>query len=138
VINYKILSPSLRLTYDNLKAQTKIPLWTFSGLGVLALIIIAVTISSQKKLKKVNEMVLTPKTNDIVEIKQKDGSYTLLKINSVTSDSIYFFANKYQTDRAGALSELDGKSYDTITYSISRTMLIDMNKKDEVVDMVRN
>lgn len=138
VTNYRKLSPSLRLSYDNLKSNIKAPIWMFSGIGVIIIIGIVITLIGQQTSKRVSERVLQPKINDILEIKQKDGGYTLIKINEVTKDSIYFYPNKFQTDKSTGLSDLYDKGYDTVIYMIARKALLDMDKKDEVLDVVRH
>ncbi len=137
VVNYKHLSPSLRLSYDNLKSSAKAPIWMYSGLGLIVAIAIAITLSGQLRARRVSEMVLQPRVNDILEIRQTGGYYTLIKLYDVTKDSIYFNPNKFQTDKSSGLSELYTKGFDTLDYAMPRSTLIDMNEKSEIIDITR-
>jgi hypothetical protein len=142
VIKLDQMPPSLRLSYDNLKAHTKIPIWSFAGVLLISLGVIAIIISEKQTAEKVSKFIVSPKKDDIYEIKLKDSEYTLYKVQKVEKDTVYFFANKYQTDLETGLSGLadsGAKAFDTdITYGLSKSMLADMNKKDEIIDIDRN
>jgi hypothetical protein len=141
VLKQDQMPASLRLSYDNLKAQTKIPIWNFTGIFLIIAGIIAIVISQKQTAEKVGKYILHPKKDDIFEIKIKDDAFTLYKVEKVVQDSVYFFANKYQTDQESGLGDLANKGdkgFDTDSvYILSKTTLIDMNKKDEIIDIDR-
>jgi len=132
---------TLRMSYDNLKTQAKIPIWHFAGTFLIVLGVIAVVISEKKTAQKVGKLILSPKQNDVFQIKLKDDAYTLYKVKEVKGDTVYFFANKYETSQETGLDDLANKgdtSFDhSTTYGFSKQMLVDMNKKDEIIDIDR-
>jgi hypothetical protein len=132
---------ALRMSYDNLKSQTKIPVWNFTGLFLIAAIIIAVTVSQKQTAEKVTKLLSSPKINDIFSVKMKDDEYTLLKVKKVEGDTVYFFPNKLETNQESDLSNLflkGDEGFDhTMTYGLARSTLETMNKKDEIIDIDR-
>ena len=138
VLKLKEMPPELRLAYDNIKAQTKTPIWHFAGTGLLIAGIIALSIHSKNKTEQVDKMVLNPKAGDIFEIKVKDNVYTLYKVQKVEKDTVFFVANQYQTDDASGLDDLKKKPFATDSvYGVPKIALVEMNKKDEIVDIDR-
>ncbi len=137
VLKLKQMPPIIRLGYDNLKSQTNIPIWTFSGIGVIIVIAIAVSISEQQTAKKVTQMIPSLKKNDILHIKLKDNAYTLAKVNRVNKDSVFFFANNYQTDRITDIDNLKDKGYATKEDTLTIADLKGMNEKEQILDIER-
>ncbi|MES2064922.1 MAG: hypothetical protein V4456_23600 [Bacteroidota bacterium] len=131
------MPPIIRLSYDNMKSQTNIPIWTFSGIGVVIVIAIAVNVSEQQTAKKVTQMIPSLKKNDILHIKLKDNGYTLAKVNRVNKDSVFFFANNYQTDRITDIDNLKDKGYATKEDTLTIADLKDMNEKKKILDIER-
>ena len=139
VLKLKEMPSGLRLAYDNLKADTRIPIWHFSGLALIVVAIIAVSISEKNKAEKVSKLILNPKTGDLFELKIKDTVYTLYKVLKVEKDTVFFFANQYHTNVEAGLDDLKKKPFDmSETYGIPKIALIRMNKKDEIIDIDRN
>ncbi len=132
---------SLKLSYERLKVQTRGPLWHFSGLVLALLCVVALIITEKQKIEKVSKLVQSPQKDDIFEVKIKDDQYTLYKVAKVKGDTVYFFANKLQTDQEEGLSQLldkgpQGFATDSI-YGLSKSALIKMDKKDEIIDIDR-
>jgi hypothetical protein len=78
VLKLKEMPASLKLSYDNAKAQTKTPVWTFAGCALIVIGSIFLYINEKQKAKKVNQWVLSPQKNDVFHIKLKnDQLYAL-------------------------------------------------------------
>ena len=137
VLKDKNMPASLKLSYENLKSQTQPPIWNFAGLGIVAVIAIAVTINDNQTKKKVSRLVLTPKPGDVLHIKEKDTSYTLYKLTKVTKDSVYLVTCKYQTDQESGLDDLEGKGFDTVENALSRSEFAGMNTDEKILDIDR-
>ncbi len=137
VLALKNMTPELKLSYDNLKSDTKIPIWTFSGIGVIIVIAIAVNISERQTAKKVSQMISSLKKDDIIHIKLKDKAFTLAKVNRVKGDSVFLFANTYQTDKATSINDLKDKSYSITEDTLTVADLLDMNKEEKILDIER-
>ena len=71
----------------------------------------------------------------------KDNQYTLYKVKKIEGDTVYFFPNKYETDMASGLRDLAAKGdqgFDTtLTYGLSKSELVEMHKKRDIIDIDR-
>jgi len=138
VLKLNQMPPILKMNYDNVKTRTRTPIWAFSGVFLIVLGVIAISISDKQKGEKVSRFIASPKKDDVFEIKLKDDEYTLYKVKEVVKDTVYFYANKYQTSQETGLSDLVGKEFDTgMSYGLPKSRLIEMNKNDEIIDIDR-
>lgn len=140
VLKLKEMPASLKLSYDNLKTQTKIPVWTFAGCFLIVIGSIFFYISAKQKAKKVNQWVLSPQKNDVFHIKLKNDHYTLYKVNKVSGDSVYLALNKYEADREDGLDDIAAKgdtAYDSAQEGIAKPFLVEMAKEGAILDIER-
>lgn len=140
VLKLKEMPASIRLNYDNLKAQTKTPIWMYSGLGVVFFFITVIIFSGIENDKKNKQLILTPQHGDIFEIKTKDNQYTLYKIAEVQSDSVFVRVNNYETNKATGLGELKSKGEETYSdgvFGFSKAELKVMLNKGEIINIIR-
>ena len=137
VLKLKEMPSSLRTAYDNVKAQTKTPIWTFAGLALVAALITIIIISDKKKAEKNAQLILTPQTGDIFEIKTKDNQYTLYKVNQVVGDSVFVQVNNYETNKITGLDDLKKKDYSEDVLGFSKAELKQMLDKGEIIDIDR-
>ena len=141
VLKLNQMPESLKLNYENIKSNTRIPVWTFIGVFLIGAGIIAGVVSENQKAEKVGKLLLAPKKNDVFQIKLKDDQYTLYKVQKVERDTVYFVANKFVTDQESGISELTDKgdqAFDeSTTYGISIPKLVEMNNSDKIVDIDR-
>lgn len=136
VLKLNQMPNDLKLSYDNLASQAKSPIWTFSGLGIAAIIAASIAISDGRDTKLKNQYVLSPRKGDVLQVKE-DTVYTLYKILDVSKDSVYFVANTYQTDLTGSISDIENRPYDTTEYVIPKSKLIEMNNNDRINEILR-
>lgn len=98
----------LQVTMD-VKKQAKTPLWTYIGLILIGVLIgfVAITgmITSTSNKKLAKEYINTPQVGDVYEIKE-NKKYSLLKVDKVSADSIYFRHHEYETNRNSKLKDL--------------------------------
>lgn len=137
-LNSKIMPADPRFSYDNLAMQSQTPIWSYSGLGIVALIVMGVTANQKHTSKKINEYVMAPKAGDVLHVKLKDTVFTLFKISRVEKDSVYILMANYQSDQEEDLDEIAGKGYDTVENAVSKEGLINMNKDEKILDIERN
>jgi hypothetical protein len=109
VLEKKEFSSSLLSTYETLISDSKTPRWTFSGLAVLTLLIILVSISNAQNDKKNAQLILAPKKGDIYEIRNDYEHYTLYKIDHVAGDTVFILMNEYESNKVTGLNTLKGK-----------------------------
>ncbi|OBQ52001.1 hypothetical protein JJL45_02745 [Tamlana sp. s12] len=113
-----------KLDYQNLKAKTKGPLWQFSGLAILVLLISAFItygkLNSENYRKEKYEQYTNPKPGDVYEYVIKTGQYTTLKITKITSDSISFAPNKLESSSVFKLYKINKpENYTNAVFSVS-------------------
>ncbi|NOW93779.1 hypothetical protein [Mucilaginibacter sp. SG564] len=72
ILKLKEMPASVKLGYENLKTHAKMPVWTFSGLLLIALAIVGFSIADKQKAAKVSHMMTSLKKDDILEVKMKD------------------------------------------------------------------
>lgn len=137
VLELKEMPDSLKASYENLKAKTKTPIWMFSGLALLAILITIGIITSKKNDEKNAQLILTPQIGDIFEIKTKDNQYTLYKIDQVEGDSVFVQTNNYETNKRTGLDDLKNKEYSEDVFGFTKTELKQMLENGEIVDIER-
>jgi len=138
VLQLKEMPAAISMSYDNIKSQAKTPVWTFSGIAVIILIFVFATIHGKQNAERITKLIPALKKNDILHLKFEDNVFSLIKVTRVKGDSVFFFNNKYQTDRETGLSDLKTKEYDTEERFFTVTELKKMNTKDEVIDIDRD
>lgn len=138
VLKFNEMTPALKMSYYNIKKQIPVPFWTFSGALALVVIFAGAAYAGRQKSDKVSKMITALKKDDILHVKLKDNAFTLLKINKVAGDSIYFVANKYQTNLESGIDDLEGKEYESEPEVITTAELQAMDKKDQILDVERN
>lgn len=138
VLKLKEMPAGLRLSYDNIKAQTKTPVWTFAGLVLIAALAIFLTIDSKQKAEKVTKMIPALQKGDVLHLRLSDTSYSLAKVTRVNGDSVMIVNSQYQTNSIPDLDNLKSKGYDTEERFFSVGDLKAMDKKEEILDIDRN
>ncbi|TFF39271.1 zinc ribbon domain-containing protein [Mucilaginibacter psychrotolerans] len=138
VLKLKEMPAGLRLSYDNIKAQTKTPVWTFAGLLLIAVVAVAITVNQQQKSQKVTQMIPSLKKGDIIHIRLSDTAFTVAKVNRVKGDSVFLLDSKYQINHGYMdISDLESKEFETQEEAVSVADLKAMDKKEEIIDIKR-
>ena len=137
VLKLQQMPASFRLSYDNMKSDVRIPIWTFSGMLLIAIIVISGVIFDKQKAKKVTEMIPDLKNGDILHVKLKDSVYTLAKVSRVKGDTVFMFLNNYQTDKSTGIDDLKDKGYAALEDTTTIADLNEMNNKNRILDIER-
>jgi len=140
VLTKKEFSPELTDRYLDLKSDTKTPLWTFSGLALLAILVSLVIISDQRSTKKKNELIANPQQGDVYEVKTGYKQYTLYKVNTITPDSVYVFLSQYETNNFSGIRDLLSKgkeAFDHDEAGFSKKELRSMLDNGKIMEIVR-
>lgn len=109
VLQKKEFSENLKASYNNLKSGSKTPVWTFSGIALIALLITWGSVVGKQNDKKYAEFIENPMRGDIYEVKLANKHYTLFKVDKVVGDTVFLFMNEYETNKSRGLSELKRK-----------------------------
>jgi zinc-ribbon family len=133
------LPHELKREYNNLKAETKVPIWQFSGLGVIAIMAIFISYSSGESKKKEQEYVANPVVGDIYKYKTEKAHYSTLKVISVSADSVFVSPNEYETDKMSGVYKIDKEeNYADFSYGISKGDLKQMHTDADIYEIDRN
>ena len=137
VLKQKEMPAPLKASYDNVKAQAKTPIWTFSGLALLAVLISFGVYSENQDAARNAKLITEPKAGDIFEIKTVGNNYTLYKVESVAGDSVLIAANNFETNKLSGLRDLKVKGFSTELYSYHKNELKMMLESGEIMDIDR-
>jgi len=140
VLKLKEMPSDLKTSYENLNGQNKTPIWMYSGLALTACLITIAVIAGEKNDEKNAELILTPQSGDIFEIKTKDNQYTLYKVDQVEGDSVFVQVNKYEVNKLSGLADLKRKesnSYTDEEFAFTKSELKEMLSKGEILDIDR-
>ena len=136
----KEMPTQLKASYDNVKAQTKTPFWTFIGLALLVVLITSAVISDRNKSALNAKLIEAPQKGDVYEIKTEDNQYTLMKVESINGDTVFIREHKYSTNKASGFSEMRQKGdagYQEEVSFFEKKELKTMFDKGKILDIVR-
>ena len=141
VLKLKQMPDNIEMSYENLKGQSKAPVWMYSGIALVAILITIGVIADKQNDAKNAKLILAPKKGDIFEIKTKDNQYTLLKVEDLKGDTIYVRFNNYETDKRTGFSKLKSKgdsSYSEEIEAVNKSDLKSMFDKGDILDIDRD
>lgn len=131
---------NIKTTYDHLLKQAKAPIWTYTGLALIAGFIFLIVISTMMTNARNKKLVLAPQKGDIFEVQTKDNFYTLYKVMYVEGDSVFIQMNNYETNKSSGLNDLKRKgedSYSPVIFSFSKKELKEMYDKGDLINIDR-
>jgi len=140
VLKLKEMPDSLRSSYETLKAQTKTPVWMFSGIALVAVLITIGVINSRENDKLNAQYIAAPVVGDLFEIKTNSNQYTLYKVEQVRGDSVFVSLNEYETNKVSGLGDMKSKGDAAFTEEVmafSKSELKKMLDSGEIMDIDR-
>ncbi|MEP7239017.1 MAG: zinc-ribbon domain-containing protein [Ferruginibacter sp.] len=140
VLKLKEMPLSLKTAYENIRSKYKTPIWMFTGLALVALLITAGVVNSQIRDERNSKFILSPQRGDIFEIKTPEDHFTLYKIQSVDSNIVFISASLYETNKRTGLDELKSKgdsAYTDDVFPVTKIALKKMLEKGEILDIDR-
>jgi zinc-ribbon family len=141
VLNKKQFSADLLSLYDEMKMNIKTPYWQFIGIGLFAVLIIAITFSIKEDNKRDTAYLMAPKVGDIYEIKIAYKNYTLYKVSEVAADSVYVLFNKFESNKRTGLNQAKMNMPESFTEDewlpIAKKDLLLMKEKGEIEEVRR-
>lgn len=123
--------------YKTLKSNTKAPIWTFSGLALLGVLIISGVGYNKINGEKNAELISEPKKGDVYEVKMDNSQYTLFKVDKVAGDSVFVLENMYETNKISGLSDLKDEDFIKESWGIHKTELKNMLEIGTIIDIKR-
>jgi hypothetical protein len=140
VLKQKEMPTPLKASYDNVKAQTKTPFWTFIGLALLVVLISSAVVSNKNKTAQNAKLIEAPQKGDVYEVRTEDRQYTLIKVAQVSADTVYVREHKYTTNKASGFSEMKRKGdegYQEEVTAFNKKELKVMFDKGDIIDIIR-
>ena len=138
VLETKDMPEPIKREYENLKNETKGPIWQFAGLGIIAILIAWGNYASGEDKKLELEYIKSPQIGDVYEYKIETGSYSTLKVVSVTNDSVFVSPNEYEISNMSKIYKIDkSENYSNLSYGISKNKLKEMYDSGKILDINR-
>jgi hypothetical protein len=129
---------SKKIKINNESNPVKTPVWFFSGLAIIAVLIGTAIYTSNQTDKKEKEYLKNPKKGDIYSLNASKGFYTCIKVDSVLKDSIIFKTNKFEFDNKTGLEKIDKiENYTDLKVIYSRKDLIKLENQDSIFGIER-
>lgn len=138
-LEQKEFNEDLQQSYSSL-SQKKVPLWTFSGVFILAGLMFLLRMSGSYFENRKEERFAAPMVGDIYSVKLDDESYTLWKVDKIIADTLFVLSNEYETNYYTGLRGLMKKgdeSYSGEPYPLLKEDLNELRKKGLVLDVER-
>ncbi len=105
----KKLTGSLKLAYENLKRQTPVPKYLYSGLIlVLVLIPVMIYMSMNGRAEK-HQLISTPQLNDVYKVQLPNRKYALYKVAEIKGDTVFVRKSNKEAAKLFGISALDNK-----------------------------
>lgn len=122
--------------------NSKTPKWTFLGLFLFVLLVLFIIISGLNGNSMTKDRLINPKVGDVYSFRTDDLKYTLLKVQSIEKDSIFFFISRFASNKRRGLTELVSRGDSIYNHSgaigYSKKELIDWNSTARLVEVIRN
>lgn len=133
----KHMPEHVKRAYKETKKSVKLPIWQFSGLALIALIIAYSVYASGKTSDQKEAYIASPRAGDVYSYETETG-YSTLKVAEVTSDSLYVIPNEYEVDGVMGVYKLDKpENYADFMYGISRDEIERMHRDSEIYSIKR-
>lgn len=140
VLQKKEFTSDLNRNYEAVKSNGKTPIWTFSGLAILSILIVWGVISGKQKDEKNAQLILAPQKGDVYEIKKDYKQYTLYKVDNIANDTVFVLLNEYESNKLSGLSDIKSKgdeAYVPVPVPVLKAKLKTMLDNGEIVDVDR-
>lgn len=138
VLEPKEMPNAIKAEFEQVKSNSKGPIWQFSGLGLFAILIAVAVYANNENSKLDLEYLQTPQVGDVYEYKIESGRYSTLKVVEVAGDSVFVSPNDYEINKRTKLDEIDkAENYGELSYSISTKELKEMYDSGEIFDVNR-
>ena len=136
---YKELPQAIQTKLDREKEKdgTKTPIWMFSGLFIIAILVAVGIYYSGETEKHEAEYLKTPKVGDIYRFESNPGFYSTMKVEKVLKDSLHVFINKVETNKTSGINDIDKPENYSEIYGYSKAENRKMYKDKEIYEINR-
>ncbi len=134
----KEMPDNFKHAFKAFKSTLKTPVWHFSGLMVVALIVGWFMWSGSQNDKENLTFIDAPLSGDVYHLKTETGNYTTAKVVAVEDDSVYVVFNKFEINKSSQVESLDEPdNYEPEEYSITKEDLLQLLEDGEITDVDR-
>lgn len=138
VMKPKEMPDDIRQQYNNLKGESSVPKWQFSGLLLLVLAIGAFQYSEAREKEKERGYITHPVEGDVYEYKTDDGNYSTMRVDRIDGDTLYISPNDYATNKKSGIPDIDkDENYLEDVYGLTRKDILDLYDAGDIYDVNR-
>ncbi len=127
-----------KLERENEKDRVSTPIWMFTGLFVIALIVALCFYSSHQTDANSEKYIKNPKVGDIYYLKSSKGYFSTMKVNNVSKDSINALINEMEIDKKSNIDEIDKDTNYKNAYSFSKKDILKLYNEENIYEVKRN
>ncbi len=133
------LPEQIKQKFSREKEGVKTPIWHFSGLAIIALLIAMIFWFASQNDAENEEFIQTPQIGDVYSIESENkGYYSSMKVTEVTNDSVHLIVNDYEVDKRSGIYKIDlDKNYTIQAYSLSKVDLFNLYKSEVIYEIDR-
>ncbi|WP_257957570.1 hypothetical protein [Parapedobacter tibetensis] len=107
--------------YNQLKSETRTPIWQFIGLGLILVFLSWIALMTNVDRKKERAYVAQPQVGDVYYIKTENNHYSTLKVMDVSQDSVHVLPNEYTTNKKSGVHKINKmENYGQFNYGFSK------------------
>ena len=138
--DYKELPQPIQTKIDREKEKdvAKTPIWMFSGLILIGVLVAFGAYSSGETEKKEAEYLKAPKIGDIYRFESTAGYYSTMKVESVLKDSLHVYVNEMEVSKQSGISDIDKPENYKELYGYSIEEIREMYKDKKIYEIDRN
>lgn len=130
--------PQYQYAYERIKNKTATPVWSFSGLALIGILICWGIFSSLQSDQEREQFLAQPMAGDVYEVKDESGYFSTMRIESVEGETVYMLLNQYSVNKASAWREIDvHENYETESVEFSKDELETLYQEGKIIDINR-
>ena len=135
----KELNEDGKLAYKNFKGTVKTPIWKYSGLAIIVVLIAFAFYSNKQDEAKVATYVKQPAMFDVYTFRTEENYYSTFKIIEVFDDSIYVNYNGLETNKLSGVKDIDKtENYiDSLYYVLTTKDVEYLHESGDLMDIKR-
>lgn len=137
-LDKKDITEHFRIPFQDFKNQLSTPLWTFAGLGLIAVTGLFMAVSANLSSQQDKEYIANPLSGDVYHYQSDDKSWSTLRVVEVSDDSVFYNYNNYVSNTRTSLEKIDqDSSYSTDVYMLARQELTRMLEEGTISSVRR-
>ncbi|KQB37306.1 hypothetical protein [Flavobacterium aquidurense] len=134
--DYEDLSEIAQLQLRNEKLDNS--LWMFSGSIIIALFLIFTIYSYFEKKDEAGILIKNPIQGDVYNLKLNNGYYSNMRIDKITTDSVYATLNDFDAYMPNEIDDLNKpENYSNRKVSYSRKDLIKLYQENQILKITQ-